>query len=103
MTAAASSPGSIDPSRALEPTRGVALQRRASTALVAVAARALPVVAQSIAAGVAVLAAERAVRNLVTGAAGRVLPPAAVAPPPPTRMFASYTETTVIERLRVRR
>jgi hypothetical protein len=103
MTAAASSPGPIDPSRALQPVRPAALQRRASMALATVAQRALPVVAQSIASGVAVLAAERAVRNLVTGTAARVLPAQPPRPAAPTRMFAAYTETTVIERFRVRR
>jgi hypothetical protein len=103
MTAAASMPGPVDPSRALQPARPAARQRRASTALAAVAQRALPVVAQSVAAGVAVLAAERAVRQLITGAATRVLPPEPARPATPRRLFVSYTETTVVERFRVRR
>ncbi len=96
-------------SRALEPARRmlpVTARDRAAAALVTVAQRALPVVAESVAAGLALLAAERAVRNAVTSTVGRLAPSAAAAridAPPPVRVFASYRETTIVERYRVRR
>ncbi|MBM3138957.1 MAG: hypothetical protein FJZ92_01775 [Chloroflexi bacterium] len=90
-----------DPSRALAPLASALPARRAPTALAMLTRRALPVVARSVVAGVAVLAAERAVRELARGAVARVRSRPAV--PRTQRFHASYTETTIVERIRVRR
>jgi len=105
MTTTASSHGTVDPGRALDRARTMLPARPSGRAVALRAAQqAMPVIARSVAAGMAVIAVERAVRRFVGGAAERVLPerPAPPAPRPYVAVF-SFTETVVIERVRRRR
>jgi hypothetical protein len=102
MTAAFTTPATVDPARALERVRTRLPQPRPTPRLALVASRALPVIARSLAAGVVALAAEQALRSVARGLAGRATtarPQAA----PDAALYMSYTETTVIERFRIRR
>ena len=104
MTTSASAVGPVDHARSLErvPPR---LPARALGRAVAlrVAHEAMPIVARSVAAGMALLAVEQAVRRLVEGAAGQLPAPRTAAAPRPYATISSYTETIVVERVRRRR
>ena len=109
MTTSARSHGTVDPARALDQVVRPRVPARASGRAVAlrVAQEAIPVVARSVAAGMAVLAIDQAVRRFVDGAAMRALPSRRVALPPPAprpyTVTLSLTETIIIERVRRRR
>ena len=105
MATSASSHGTVEPARALQRARA-ALPTGASGRALAlrVAQQAMPVVARSVAAGMAVLAVEQAVRRFVDGAAERALPARRQEPPQSAYIATlSLTETVVIERVRRRR
>lgn len=105
MTTSALSQDTIDAGRALELVRGALPARATGRALALRAARqAMPVVARSVAAGVAVIAVEQALRRVADGASARMLPARDVAPAPRSYMATfSVRETVVIERVRRRR
>lgn len=106
MATSASSHGTVHPARALQRV-GSALPARTSGRVLAlrIAQQAVPVVARSVAAGMAVLAVEQAVRRFVDGASERALPArrAEASPSAYVATTISVTETIVIERVRRRR
>jgi hypothetical protein len=104
MTADAQpSDGTVPPSRSLQRVPPRLPATRPAAMLATIGARALPVVASSVATGLAVLAAEHAVRSLVRGATSRALGPVARQAAPQAPFMAVYTEWTIIERVRFRR
>lgn len=95
----------VESSRAIEPMRAALPARATPRALALRAAQhAMPLVARSVAAGVAVIAVEQAVRRFAGAASDRVLQTRRVAPAPrPYVATLSVTEMLVIERVRRRR
>ncbi|MDA0365302.1 MAG: hypothetical protein O3B31_01490 [Chloroflexi bacterium] len=105
MTTSALSHDTIEAGRALERVRAALPARSTGRALALRAAQqAMPIVARSVAAGMAVIAVEQALRRFADGASARMLPVRRVEPAPrPYMATLSVTETVVIERMRRRR